>query len=104
MVAQVAPTLDAPLVLFTYYNPIIRRGMDKFCQQIKAAGAAGASGNTYLLSRKLVEQQQQQHVGDFISMRYYLHQGSYSTAAVLVLVLAVLQTAPLHGCAISLRF
>jgi tryptophan synthase alpha chain len=41
MVSQVAPTLSAPLVLFTYYNPIIRRGMDKFCQQIKAAGAAG---------------------------------------------------------------
>lgn len=41
MVAKVAPTLNAPLVLFTYYNPIIRRGMDKFCQQIKAAGAAG---------------------------------------------------------------
>lgn len=43
MVAQVAPTLNAPLVLFTYYNPIIRRGMDKFCQQIKAAGAAGGA-------------------------------------------------------------
>jgi tryptophan synthase alpha subunit len=42
MVAKVAPELKAPLVLFTYYNPIIRRGMDKFCAQIKAAGAAGA--------------------------------------------------------------
>jgi tryptophan synthase alpha chain len=41
MVSKVAPTLSAPLVLFTYYNPIIRRGMDKFCQQIKEAGAAG---------------------------------------------------------------
>lgn len=41
MVAKVAPTLKAPLVLFTYYNPIIRRGMDKFCEQIKAAGASG---------------------------------------------------------------
>jgi hypothetical protein len=41
MVAKVSPTLTAPLVLFTYYNPIIRRGMDKFCQQIKEAGAAG---------------------------------------------------------------
>lgn len=43
MVAKVSPTLSAPLVLFTYYNPIIRRGMDKFCQQIKEAGAAGGS-------------------------------------------------------------
>jgi hypothetical protein len=41
MVSKVSPTLSAPLVLFTYYNPIIRRGMDKFCQQIKEAGAAG---------------------------------------------------------------
>jgi hypothetical protein len=41
MVSKVAPTLSAPLVLFTYYNPIIRRGMDKFCAQIKEAGAAG---------------------------------------------------------------
>jgi tryptophan synthase alpha chain len=42
MIQQVAPTLKAPLVLFTYYNPIIRRGMDKFCEQIKEAGASGA--------------------------------------------------------------
>eukprot|EP00775_Hariotina_reticulata_P010426 gene10426-10584_t len=41
MIQQVAPTLKAPLVLFTYYNPIIRRGMDKFCAQIKEAGASG---------------------------------------------------------------
>jgi tryptophan synthase alpha subunit len=43
MVAKVAPELKAPLVMFTYYNPIIRRGMDKFCVQIKAAGAAGVN-------------------------------------------------------------
>lgn len=42
MVAGVAPSLTAPLVLFTYYNPIIRRGMDKFCAQVKQAGASGA--------------------------------------------------------------
>lgn len=42
MVAKVAPGLSAPLVLFTYFNPIIRRGMDTFCDQIKAAGASGA--------------------------------------------------------------
>lgn len=42
MVSSVSPSLSAPLVLFTYYNPIIRRGMDTFCEQIKAAGASGA--------------------------------------------------------------
>lgn len=41
MVGRVAPNLDAPLVLFTYFNPILRRGIDDFCQQVKAAGAAG---------------------------------------------------------------
>ncbi|KAF8073088.1 TRPA1 [Scenedesmus sp. PABB004] len=41
MVAATAPKLRAPLVLFTYYNPIIRRGMDTFCAQIKEAGASG---------------------------------------------------------------
>jgi tryptophan synthase alpha chain len=41
MVSRVAPTLKAPLVLFTYYNPILRKGVDKFCAAIKAAGASG---------------------------------------------------------------
>ena len=41
MVTKVGPTIKAPIVLFTYFNPIIRRGMDKFCAQIKAAGASG---------------------------------------------------------------
>ena len=41
MVASTSPSIKAPLVLFTYYNPIMRRGADKFCRQIKAAGASG---------------------------------------------------------------
>lgn len=41
MVSRVSPQIKAPLVLFTYFNPIVRRGMDKFCEQIKAAGASG---------------------------------------------------------------
>lgn len=43
MVRTVSPQLHAPLVLFTYYNPILRKGADKFCEQIAAAGASGAS-------------------------------------------------------------
>lgn len=42
MVRKVAPTIRAPLVLFTYYNPIIRRGLDTFCRMLKEAGASGA--------------------------------------------------------------
>lgn len=41
MIEKVSPSLSAPLVLFTYFNPIIRRGMDNFCAQIKKAGASG---------------------------------------------------------------
>ncbi|GBF90913.1 tryptophan synthase alpha chain [Raphidocelis subcapitata] len=41
MVRRVSPTLKAPLVLFTYFNPILRKGVDNFCRQIKAAGASG---------------------------------------------------------------
>jgi tryptophan synthase alpha subunit len=42
MVARVAPDINAQLVMFTYYNPIMRRGAERFCQQAKAAGASGA--------------------------------------------------------------
>lgn len=45
MVRATSPQLKAPLVLFTYFNPILRKGLDKFCTQIKAAGASGACCN-----------------------------------------------------------
>lgn len=35
------PTLRAPLILFTYYNPILRRGSEKFISEIAAAGVGG---------------------------------------------------------------
>ena len=38
MVATVSPNLNAPLILFTYYNPILNRGIQAFCQQIASAG------------------------------------------------------------------
>jgi tryptophan synthase alpha chain len=41
MVSQVAPDLKAPLVLFTYYNPILYRGIDTFLQQLAAVGVSG---------------------------------------------------------------
>ena len=43
MVERVAPRIRARLVMFTYYNPIMRRGAERFCQQARAAGASGAS-------------------------------------------------------------
>ena len=38
---QVAPTLRAPLILFTYYNPILRRGLESFIADISSAGVGG---------------------------------------------------------------
>ncbi|GAB4815682.1 hypothetical protein N2152v2_002728 [Parachlorella kessleri] len=41
IVREATETVRAPIVLFTYYNPIMARGLDKFCAQAKEAGAAG---------------------------------------------------------------
>lgn len=41
MLKSVSPQLKAPIVLFTYYNPILNRGIETFFQEIAAAGAAG---------------------------------------------------------------
>jgi len=40
MVARVAPDLRAALVMFTYFNPILRRGAASFCAEAADAGAA----------------------------------------------------------------
>lgn len=41
LVKTVSPELQAPIILFTYYNPILNRGIDTFFQDIAAAGAKG---------------------------------------------------------------
>lgn len=41
LVTRLKPQLQAPIVLFTYYNPILKRGVDTFLDQVAAAGAAG---------------------------------------------------------------
>ncbi|MEH2163820.1 MAG: tryptophan synthase subunit alpha [Nostoc sp.] len=41
MLQTVTPTLKAPIILFTYYNPILHRGIKTFLAQIAAAGARG---------------------------------------------------------------
>lgn len=41
VVSQVTPTLNAPIVLFSYYNLILNRGVEAFLQQIAAAGVTG---------------------------------------------------------------
>jgi len=41
LVRRVSPSTSAALVLFTYFNPIMRRGMDRFCEEISEAGVSG---------------------------------------------------------------
>ncbi|MBW4439735.1 MAG: tryptophan synthase subunit alpha [Plectolyngbya sp. WJT66-NPBG17] len=41
LVKQVSPTLRSPIILFTYYNPILNRGIESFLKEIAEAGAKG---------------------------------------------------------------
>lgn len=41
MVQAVSPSLQAPLILFTYYNPILNRGIKPFLTRITQAGVKG---------------------------------------------------------------
>jgi tryptophan synthase alpha chain len=41
MVKQVSPTLRSPIILFTYYNPILNRGIEQFLQDLVGAGVKG---------------------------------------------------------------
>ena len=41
LVRSVSPELSAPIILFTYYNPVLNRGVETFLKDIYAAGARG---------------------------------------------------------------
>lgn len=41
VVEATAPKLQTPIILFTYYNPILNRGIERFFQEIAAAGVRG---------------------------------------------------------------
>ncbi|MBD6616810.1 tryptophan synthase subunit alpha [Komarekiella sp. 'clone 1'] len=41
MLQTVSPSLKAPIILFTYYNPILHRGIKPFLASIATAGARG---------------------------------------------------------------
>lgn len=40
MLSGVSGDIAAPIVLFTYYNPIMARGLERYCADIRAAGAS----------------------------------------------------------------
>lgn len=41
LLKRVSPTIKAPIVLFTYYNPIYQKGFETFVKEIVDAGAKG---------------------------------------------------------------
>lgn len=41
LVKQVSPNIIAPIIIFTYYNPIFCRGLDIFVKEIAESGAKG---------------------------------------------------------------
>lgn len=41
-IAQVTARVDAPVLVMTYWNPVMQFGVQKFAQQLAEAGAAGA--------------------------------------------------------------
>lgn len=41
LLQRLTPELSAPIVLFTYYNPILNRGIETFLAQVAAAGVKG---------------------------------------------------------------
>ncbi|MDX2215959.1 MAG: tryptophan synthase subunit alpha [Oculatellaceae cyanobacterium bins.114] len=41
MLHSIRPQLAAPIILFTYYNPILNRGIEAFLEDIVAAGVSG---------------------------------------------------------------
>ncbi|KAG9155820.1 hypothetical protein Leryth_004071, partial [Lithospermum erythrorhizon] len=41
MLRDVAPELSCPIALFSYYNPILKRGVDKFMTIVRDAGVHG---------------------------------------------------------------
>ncbi|KAB1208841.1 Tryptophan synthase alpha chain [Morella rubra] len=41
MLKEVVPQLSCPIALFTYYNPILKRGVGNFMSTVKAVGVTG---------------------------------------------------------------
>jgi tryptophan synthase alpha chain len=41
VVSKVSPQIKAPIILFTYYNPILNLGIPEFLRQVVAAGVKG---------------------------------------------------------------
>jgi len=51
---QVIPQLSCPIALFTYYNPILRRGVENYMTVIKNAGVHGTLTFSIFLPSKIL--------------------------------------------------
>jgi len=49
LVRQVVPQLSCPIALFTYYNPILKRGTEGFMSIIKETGVHGMYDSTQVM-------------------------------------------------------
>lgn len=41
LIAKIRAESEVPIVLLTYVNPVLRRGLERFCQEMAAAGLDG---------------------------------------------------------------
>jgi tryptophan synthase alpha chain len=51
MVKEVVPDLSCPLALFTYYNPILKRGVANFMAVVKEAGVLFRINMSYIVNQ-----------------------------------------------------
>ena len=63
VVRRVSPQIRASIVMFTYFNPIMRRGAERFCRDIREAGASGQSFYGFHCSESVFECTQQHWPG-----------------------------------------
>ena len=41
MLEKLTPSLKAPVILFQYYNPMLRCSVETYCERARQAGASG---------------------------------------------------------------
>lgn len=41
IIQSVYKSINAPIIIFTYYNPVLKRGLNRFIQEISSAGVKG---------------------------------------------------------------
>lgn len=70
MCKEVAPKLQAPIVLFQYFNPMLRCSVRVYCERAKDAGAAGGPRSQPWLSKI-----SQLAACDFTIWHLHLHNG-----------------------------